>query len=73
MTCELTDVNLRSQQDDSGRRRQPAGDPRRGALRIDQWRTEIVIGRDEECDLVVPDKFASRQHLSIRCGARIST
>jgi adenylate cyclase len=35
-------------------------------VRIDQWRPEVSIGRAAECDLVVPDRYASRQHVTIR-------
>lgn len=35
-------------------------------VRIDQWRPSVSIGRSDECDLVVADRYASRQHLSIR-------
>jgi class 3 adenylate cyclase len=35
-------------------------------VRVDQWRTGIVIGRSKDCDLVVTDNFASRRHLSIK-------
>ncbi len=35
-------------------------------VRIDQWRTGIVIGRDTDCDLVVADRYASRRHLTIK-------
>jgi adenylate cyclase len=35
-------------------------------VRIDQWRPSIKIGRSHECDLVVSDRYASRQHLTIR-------
>jgi adenylate cyclase len=35
-------------------------------LRVDQWRTTVVIGRDAKCDLVVTDRFASRRHLTIK-------
>lgn len=35
-------------------------------IRINQWRPSITIGRSQECDLVVSDSFASRQHLTIR-------
>ena len=36
------------------------------AIRINQWRPSITIGRSQECDLVVSDRYASRQHLTIR-------
>jgi len=35
-------------------------------VRVDQWRNSIVIGRSRDCDLVSTDRFASRQHVSIR-------
>jgi len=35
-------------------------------VRIDQWRTGIVMGRGTECDLVVADRYASRRHVTIK-------
>jgi hypothetical protein len=35
-------------------------------IRVDQWRPAVVMGREQDCDLVVNDKFASRKHLSIK-------
>ena len=35
-------------------------------IRIDQWRPSIRIGRGQECDLVVQDRYVSRHHLTIR-------
>lgn len=35
-------------------------------VRIDQWRPSIKVGRSDDCDLVVADRYASREHLSIR-------
>jgi len=35
-------------------------------VRIDQWKPSIRVGRGEECDLVVSDRYASRQHLTVR-------
>lgn len=35
-------------------------------VRVDQWRTGMIIGRGKECDLVVADRYASRRHLTIR-------
>ena len=35
-------------------------------VRIDQWRPSVSIGRAQDCDLVVPDRYASRLHLTIR-------
>lgn len=63
---ELTDVNLQSNKiipSDTGSLI-VALDKKR--MRLDQWRTEIVIGRAKNCDLVVTDMFASRQHLTIK-------
>jgi adenylate cyclase len=34
--------------------------------RVDQWRTEVTVGRGLDCDLVVSDKCASRRHLTIK-------
>ncbi|MCW5603394.1 MAG: FHA domain-containing protein [Burkholderiales bacterium] len=63
---ELTDVNLHSSKmipGDTGSLMVALADER---VRIDQWRTNLMVGRGKECDLVVSDKFASRQHLSIK-------
>jgi hypothetical protein len=35
-------------------------------IRIDQWRPSIRIGRGVDCDLVVTDRYASREHLTVR-------
>ena len=35
-------------------------------IRINQWRPSITIGRGPDCDLIVADRYASRQHLTIR-------
>jgi pSer/pThr/pTyr-binding forkhead associated (FHA) protein len=35
-------------------------------VRVNQVRAAIVVGRGAECDLVVNDGLASRQHLSIK-------
>ena len=35
-------------------------------IRIDQWRPSITIGRSPECDLVVNDRYVSRDHLTVR-------
>lgn len=62
----LTDVNLQSSKvipGDMGSLLLTLGDER---VRVDQWRTSAVIGRADGCDLVVDDKFASRQHLTIK-------
>lgn len=64
--AELTDVNLRSHN------KIIPGDEgslliahRSLTLRLDQARPNITIGRGVDCDLVVPEKFASRKHVSI--------
>jgi len=64
--AHLTDVNLRSSKfipGDTGSLLLTLDDDR---VRVDQWRTGVVIGRSRDCDLVVADKFASRQHLTIK-------
>ena len=63
---DITHVNLRSDKvipADTGSLLVALNDER---VRVDPWRTSIVIGRAPECDLVVADKFASRQHCSIK-------
>jgi len=63
---DLTDVNLHSSKiipGDTGSLLVTLEEER---VRVDQWRTGIVIGRSQDCDLVVTDKFASRQHVSIK-------
>lgn len=63
---DITDVNAQSHKvvpGDTGSLLVTRGSER---LRIDQWHPQIVIGRGDECDLVVPDRYASRQHLSIK-------
>lgn len=35
-------------------------------VRIDQWKPSIRVGRGLECDLVVKDRYASRQHVTVR-------
>ena len=62
----LTDVNLGSQKiipGDQGSLLVAYGNL---TLRLDQGRPSITIGRGEDCDLIVKEKFASRQHVSIR-------
>jgi adenylate cyclase len=63
---DITDVNLRSSKTipgDTGSLLVTLNEER---LRVDPWHTGIVIGRAPECDIVVTEKFASRQHLSIK-------
>jgi len=65
-SINLTDVNLHSNKTipgDTGSLLLTLDEER---VRVDQWRPGIVIGRSQECDLVVTDRFASRQHLSIK-------
>jgi adenylate cyclase len=35
-------------------------------IRLDRWRPSLSVGRSRDCDLVVTDRYASRQHLTIR-------
>jgi class 3 adenylate cyclase len=63
---DLTDVNLQSGRTipgDTGSLLVTLDEER---VRVDQWRTCVLLGRDKDCDLVVSDRFASRRHLSIR-------
>lgn len=63
---DLTDVNVQSGKvipGDMGSLLITLG---QDSVRIDQWRTSVTIGRADECDLIIKDKFASRQHLSIK-------
>lgn len=63
---DITDVILRERKtipSDTGSLVVTLGDER---VRVDQWRAAVVIGRGDDCDLVVNDRFASRQHLSIK-------
>lgn len=63
---DLTDVNLRSGKiipGDTGSLLIALDEER---VRVDQWRPSVVIGRSKDCDLVVADSFASRQHLTIK-------
>jgi pSer/pThr/pTyr-binding forkhead associated (FHA) protein len=62
----MTDVNLRSGKTIPGESGSLLVTFDEERVRVDQWRTGIIIGRGPECDLVVNDKFASRQHLSIK-------
>jgi hypothetical protein len=63
---DLTDVNLRPSKmipGDTGALLVTLDEER---VRVDQWRSGIVIGRNKDCDLVVTDNYASRRHLSIK-------
>ena len=62
---DLTDVNFQSSKTipgDTGSLLLTLDEER---VRIDQWRPGVVIGRSQDCDLVVNDRFASRRHLVI--------
>lgn len=62
----ITHVNLHSQRvipADTGSLLIAYGDE---VVRIDQQRPVAVVGRSSECNLVVSDRFASRQHLTVR-------
>lgn len=62
----LTDVNLHSKRlipGDTGSLVLTFGEKH---TRVDQQRSSVTIGRADDCDLVVVDKFASRKHLTIR-------
>jgi hypothetical protein len=64
--ADLTDVNLRSDKiipSDTGSLLIALDEER---VRVDQWRTNVVIGRSKDCDVVVTDMFASRQHFTIK-------
>jgi class 3 adenylate cyclase len=64
--ADLTDVNLRSSKiipSDTGSLLIALNEER---VRVDQWRPSIVIGRSKDCDLVIADTFASRQHFTIK-------
>lgn len=63
---DITDINAHSSKiipGDTGSLLVSLEDER---IRIDQWHPQIVIGRGHECDLVVSDRYASREHLSIK-------
>lgn len=64
--ADITDVNVQSSRripGDTGSLLVSLDEER---VRIDQWRTSITIGRGHECDLIIQDRYASRQHLTIR-------
>lgn len=65
---EITDVNIGSQRvipGDAGSLLVACAGER---VRIDQWRPSITIGRSRACDLVVADRYVSREHLTIRAA-----
>jgi adenylate cyclase len=37
-----------------------------GAIRVDHLRSAVVVGRGQHCDIVVPSRFASREHATVR-------
>jgi class 3 adenylate cyclase len=63
---EITEINLHSQKvipRDTGSLVVALDEER---VRIDQWRPTLSVGRAPECDLVVPDRYASRRHFTIK-------
>jgi adenylate cyclase len=64
--ADLTDVNMHSQKIIPGDQGSLIVAHRNLSLRLDQTRTSIMIGRADDCDLVVHEKLASRKHVSIR-------
>jgi len=62
----LTDVNMSSQKSIPGDEGSLLVVHRNLTLRLDQGRTSMTVGRGDDCDLIVQEKFASRQHVSIR-------
>ena len=63
---ELTDVNMRSHKAIPGDEGSLLISYQNLKMRMDQGRPNLMIGRGEDCDLVVREKLASRKHLSIR-------
>jgi adenylate cyclase len=64
--AEVTQLNLHSSRvipGDTGSLLVTLGEER---IRIDRWRPGVTIGRGQDCDLVVADRYASREHLTIR-------
>jgi adenylate cyclase len=63
---DITDVNLHSNKSipsDTGSMLLTLNDER---VRIDQWHPEATVGRGEDCNIVVADRFTSRRHFSIK-------
>jgi adenylate cyclase len=63
---DITDVNLHSNKSipsDTGSMLLSLNDER---VRIDQWHPEATVGRGEDCNIVVADRFTSRRHFSIK-------
>lgn len=65
-TADLTDVNFRSHKNIPGDEGSLLVKHRSLTLCLDRTRPNITIGRGDGCDLVVPEKLASRKHVSIR-------
>jgi class 3 adenylate cyclase len=65
-SIEITDVNLHSNKVIPGDTGSLLVSLDAERIRIDQWRPQIVVGRGQDCDLVVSDRYASRQHVTIR-------
>lgn len=63
---ELTDINMRSHKAIPGDEGSLLISYQNLKMRMDQGRPNLMIGRGEDCDLVVREKLASRKHLSIR-------
>ncbi len=64
--AHLTDVNIGSQKIIPGDQGSLLVAHGKLTLRLDQSRPSMTIGRGDDCDLIVKEKFASRQHVSIR-------
>ena len=64
--ADLTNVNMRSHKTIPGDEGSLLITYHNLKLRMDMGRPNLVIGRGEDCDLVVREKLASRKHLSIR-------
>ena len=65
-SAEITNVNVgtyRLIEGDEGSLKVTLGDK---TVRLDHTNRTLTIGRGHECDLVVTEKFASRQHIRIR-------
>jgi len=65
-TAAITNVSLGAQRliaGDEGSMRVTLGDK---TVRLDHSNRTVTIGRGDECDLVVAERFASRQHIRIR-------
>jgi len=62
----LTDINMRSHKIIPGDEGSLLISHHNLKLRMDQGRPNLVIGRGEDCDLVLREKLASRKHVSIR-------